>query len=404
MMAEGFFGTEEIEPAGEDLTQSLAGVRIAIDARQLRLTGVGTARYLRAGIELLIGAGADVSLLANFAGGEIAKDFPGARWEAFGSRRDIIWDQFNLPRHLRKRSFQYYWAPGNNGIPWWPTGATRKVCTTHDIIPLRLPRMYLYGSPLFALSYFVSTLSGILRSDILLTVSEASARDIFRAFRKSATVIPPDLSLRVKVNRSGHLPHDLSGSDYLIYTGGLGPHKNLKNLLAAFALSLQRIPDLRLVITGRKTQVLEPVIAALNLTNHVVLTGFVSDQEMGALLEGARALVYPSLYEGFGLPILEAFAADIPVVTCRNSSLLEVAGDAAIYVDPLSPASIADGMVAALQQDVAEKQRALGRLRLKRFEPLVARRQLIDIFATDKSTRYTRSRWQRVTPWHHTTH
>ena len=172
--------------------------------------------------------------------------------------------------------------------------------------------------------------------------------------------------------------------------------KNVGNLLAAFALSLQHSPALHLVIIGHSTEGLIPVIAELNLTNNVMLTGFVSEDEKTAILKGAQALIYPSLYEGFGLPILEAFAAEVPVLTCRNSSLVEVAGDAAIYVDPLSPTSIAQGIAEILLHDVAERQRALGRLRLKYFDPNVAQQQLIDVFTEEAPSRSLERRRRSV--------
>jgi glycosyltransferase involved in cell wall biosynthesis len=359
----------------------LAGVRIAVDARILRHAGMGLHSYQSDGVKVLMREGAEVTLLANFSGEEFVKDFPGATWDAFGSRHDIIWDQFDLPKYLRKADFQYYWAPGNKGVPFWPIGKTKTVGTTHDIIPLRLPRMYLLRKPGFALPYFVWTLSGILRSDVLLTVSESSARDIFKIFRRRSTVISSALSLRTDPSPPVRLPNELSGLDYIVYTGGLDPRKNVGNLLAGFATSLQHSPSLHLIIIGRSTETLNPLLAELNLTKSVILTGFVSEDEKTAILHGARALVYPSLYEGFGLPILEAFAARVPVLTCRNSSLVEVAGDAAIYVDPRSPASIAKGITEILQPEVADELRELGRMRLQRFDPKTTQQQLIDVFA-----------------------
>jgi glycosyltransferase involved in cell wall biosynthesis len=359
----------------------LAGVRIAVDARILRHSGMGLHSYQSDGVKILMREGAEVTLLANFSGEEFAKDFPGARWNSFGSRHDIIWDQFDLPKYLSKNDFQYYWAPGNKGIPFWPIRKTKTVGTTHDIIPLRLPRMYLLRNPGFALPYFVWTLSGILRSDVLLTVSESSAEDIFKLFRRRSTVIFSALSLRTDPSPSVQLPDELSRLDYLVYTGGLDPRKNVGNLLTAFAMKLRDSPALHLVIIGRSTETLNPLLAELNLTKSVILTGFVSEDEKTAILHGAKALVYPSIYEGFGLPILEAFAAGVPVLTCRNSSLVEVAGDAAIYVDPRSPASIAHGITEILQTEVSDTLRELGRLRLQHFDPKTAQQLLIDEFA-----------------------
>jgi glycosyltransferase involved in cell wall biosynthesis len=240
--------------------------------------------------------------------------------------------------------------------------------------------MYLLRDPGFAVPYLVWTVSGIFRSDILLTVSQSSALDIARTFHKNPIVISSMISLPNHTFDSRPLPHDLSHSDYLIYTGGMDARKNVHKLLEAFARSLPRHPDLRLVIIGRNTEHLAPLISDLDVASRVILTGFISEEEKSALLEGARALVYPSMYEGFGLPILEAFGADVPVLTCRNSSLFEVAGDAALYVDPDSAASIADGITTILQRDVADKLRTLGRAQLAKYDPLIARQKLVDVF------------------------
>src|SRR5579863_3693197 len=183
------------EMSGGTRAPRLAGVRIAVDARNLRHPGMGIHGYLDAGVRLLIREGADVVLLTNFSNDDLISDYPGARWESFGSRRDIVWDQLDLPRFLRAREFQYYWAPGNNGIPIRRSRGTRTIGTTHDVIPLRLPRMYLLRNPRFALPYLVWTFSGIVRSDELLTVSESSARDIHTFFRRRSTIIPPSFSL-----------------------------------------------------------------------------------------------------------------------------------------------------------------------------------------------------------------
>lgn len=369
------------------LGDALSGVSIAVDARYLSRPGMGMFRYLHAGIETLLAADAEVTLLSNDNRGVVCDDFPTARWERFGSHRDVVWDQWDLPRHLRAHSYQYYWAPCNNGVPWWPLGRTTTVGTTHDLIPLRLWRTYLYRRPLFAIPYLIATASAIVRSDVLLTDSESSRRDIQSIFHRRAVVVPPNLFTGLRLDPPDFLPPQLAGAEYLIYTGGLDTRKNVATLLEAFAVSLQRHPQIRLVITGGGTERLKPVIASLGIADSVILTGLVSEEEKTVLLAGARALVYPSSYEGFGLPLLEAFAADVPVVTCSNSSLVEVAGDAAVYVDPRSADSIADGIAEVLRVDVAHELRTLGRRRLEQFDPLANRRQLVEVFTTSPDRR-----------------
>ena len=136
---------------------------------------------------------------------------------------------------------------------------------------------------------------------------------------------------------------------YVLAGGSLEPRKNLPRLIAAFAL-LAREPDMgdvRLVLAGARQRgagAVEAAVSEHGLTDKVVLTGFVTDAELAALMRGAACFAYVSLYEGFGLPVLEAMAQGPPVVTSKVSSLPEVAGDAALLVDPYDPESIADGM------------------------------------------------------------
>jgi glycosyltransferase involved in cell wall biosynthesis len=137
------------------------------------------------------------------------------------------------------------------------------------------------------------------------------------------------------------------GGDYLFYLGTLQPRKNLVRLVEAFAHVRSQFPHMQLVLAGKKGWLYEELFArvlVLGLEGRVVFAGYVADEDKAALLSGATALVYPSLYEGFGLPVLEALACGTPVLTSNVSSLPEVAGDAALLVDPLDVEAIAAGM------------------------------------------------------------
>jgi glycosyltransferase involved in cell wall biosynthesis len=132
------------------------------------------------------------------------------------------------------------------------------------------------------------------------------------------------------------------------------PHKNLGRLMEAFALVARRLP-VRLVLTGwgrpRHVRELQERIAALGIERRVDWRPYAADEELLALYQGARALVLPSLHEGFGLTALEAMACGTPVVAARVSSLPEVVGEAAVLVDPLDPESIAGGLGRILTED-----------------------------------------------------
>lgn len=140
------------------------------------------------------------------------------------------------------------------------------------------------------------------------------------------------------------------GGPYALFVGGIEPRKNLHGLLEAF----RRVhANAWLVVAGGRvnwipgeTGRLETAVASLprEVRSRIVMTGYVSDADKRALLAGAEVLAYPSLYEGFGFPVLEAFSAGVPVLTSNTSSLPEVAGDAAVLVDPRDPGGIADGL------------------------------------------------------------
>ncbi len=147
--------------------------------------------------------------------------------------------------------------------------------------------------------------------------------------------------------------------DYLLYLGTLQPRKNLVRLVEAVAQILNEggsnysLTFLKLVIAGQKGWLYDEIfgrVQALGLTERVIFPGYVAEVDKPALLSGALAYVFPSLYEGFGLPVLEAMACGTPVLTSNISSLPEVAGEAALLVDPLDTAAIANGLTRLINE------------------------------------------------------
>jgi glycosyltransferase involved in cell wall biosynthesis len=164
---------------------------------------------------------------------------------------------------------------------------------------------------------------------------------------------------------------------YLLFIGGIEPRKNLEALVRAFGMVAAGEPTPKLVIAGGAvrwfpdaTDRLDEAITALppGARARVIRTGFVAADEKAALLADAAGLVYPSLYEGFGFPVLEAFAAGVPVLTSNTSSMPEVAGDAALMVDPHDEAAIAEGMQRLLAEPgLGEQLVRAGLERVKAF-------------------------------------
>lgn len=168
--------------------------------------------------------------------------------------------------------------------------------------------------------------------------------------------------------------HGLDGP-YVLFLGGLEPRKNLETLVRAFGLLEDR--RVALVVAGGPTrwapdyaECVDRAIADLpsGVRDRVVRTGYVPDEDRRALLSGAEVLAYPSRYEGFGLPVLEGFAANVPVLTSTTSSLPEVAGEAAVLVDPDDPQAIARGLDEVLRdEDLRNVLRAAGTTRVAMY-------------------------------------
>jgi glycosyltransferase involved in cell wall biosynthesis len=157
---------------------------------------------------------------------------------------------------------------------------------------------------------------------------------------------------------------------FILYVGRIYPMKNVRGLVEAFAQLRDRIPH-SLVIAGVKHYKTEPDFAAIErhgLSDRVRATGFVEDADLPVLYSMADLFVLPSLYEGFGIPLLEAMACGCPIVTSTAGSCPEVAGDAAVLVDPSNPAAIAEGILKVLSdEDLAARLIARGYARVAQF-------------------------------------
>ena len=193
-------------------------------------------------------------------------------------------------------------------------------------------------------------------ADHVLTISECSKEDIARHFgisRNKISVVPLGVDERYferfspvqkeEVLRRLNLPEQ-----FFLFVGTIQPRKNLERLLDAHAsLPLRTQKEVPLVVVGRHGWGCEALVARMNeasLSGRVCWMKYLSDRDVRVLMQVARALVFPSLYEGFGLPVVEAFASGLPVITSNTTSLPEVAGDAALLVNPLDVGEIGEAM------------------------------------------------------------
>jgi glycosyltransferase involved in cell wall biosynthesis len=261
------------------------------------------------------------------------------------------------------------------------------VVTIHDCIHLMFPQ-YLPGHLAYAYAK-LQLWTAAHRSDRVLTVSEASKLDILRRFRVPAdkiTVVYNAIDERLSLEPTDEDVERVSiryqlKDPFALYVGNIKPHKNLERLIEAFHQLRQEsaFETLKLVIIGdeiSKYQGLRRAVHVHKLHKHVRFLGFVPLETLSVLYRLASVFVFPSLYEGFGLPPLEAMYYGTPVVTSNVSSLPEVVGDAAMLVDPYSSESIADGMRRVLTDEhlrASLRERGMARAREFSWERSVRR-------------------------------
>jgi glycosyltransferase involved in cell wall biosynthesis len=258
-----------------------------------------------------------------------------------GHFRRLAWTQLALPRICRNLKADLLFAP----VPELPLGLScAAVVMVHDLIPLRFPRL---TSPLT--HYFRYYVPQVLQqARHVICNSEATARDIVDFFQVPASKITPIPLAHDAQHFHPYPAANTSTPPYFFYVGRHDPYKNLHRMISGFASLAGDLPDYEFWIAGaadpRFTPSLQAQASELGIAERVKFLDYVSYAELPILLSQAVALVYPSLWEGFGFPVLEAMACGTAVITSNLSSLPEVAGDAAILVNPYSDAEIAAAM------------------------------------------------------------
>ena len=277
------------------------------------------------------------------------------------------WEEFFLPKKLVEEKIDIYHVP-QNGIGLPKTKKCRQVVTVHDLIPYVYPETVGKGY----LKTFLTEMPRIMeQSDRIITVSHWSKRDIIRIFgfpEDKIDVIfeapePIYQPLDKEMCRRLLAQHYQIKDDYILYVGGFSPRKNLKALISAFAKIKGEVKKpVYLVLPGRRQKeqdYIDALISALDLDDLIVFPGFVPVSHLPYFYSAAKIFVYPSYYEGFGLPPLEAMACGTPVLAARASSIPEVAEEGALLFDPYDHLELAQNMVSLLTDP--EQARELGR-------------------------------------------
>lgn len=254
------------------------------------------------------------------------------------------WDQVEMPKEAFRSKIDILHQPAFSAPIFYPG---KVVVTVHDLIAM------VYGEdiPFFSRQFFGRWMPySYRRADHIISISSHTKKDLIRILgipENKITVIYLATSNEFKPIKDRLLLQSIqkkynTGAKYLLHVGTLNPRKNIGLLINVFAHVVRRFPEYRLVITGKKGWYYEGLfekVDALGLKNKVIFTGYVADEDKPALYSGATLFLFPSLYEGFGLPPLEAMSCGVPVIASKESSIPEVVGKAGVLLPPKDEAA-----------------------------------------------------------------
>ncbi|RYZ60598.1 MAG: glycosyltransferase family 1 protein [Proteobacteria bacterium] len=297
-----------------------------------------------------------------------------------GNLRNHLWEQFVLPKLAKKHKIDILHSPANMA-PMFYSGAS--VVHIHDLCFVVNPQWYSYT---FHTAYNIAIPRLAKKATRVITNSNNSRNDLLQFYNVDASKVrliywAVDQTFGARETNS---TESVTESDYILYVGSLEPRKNIGNLIEAFERMRTRNPDLKtkLVLIGGES----PLFADVRLqikTYHqdVVFKGFVSDEELRQYYRQAQAVAYPSLYEGFGLPPLEAMASGAPVVTSNTSSLPEVVGNAALMVSPYDCDQLAETLALIVRDPLLRREmRARGYEQVKKFNWYRVARNILAVY------------------------
>jgi glycosyltransferase involved in cell wall biosynthesis len=371
-------------------------MRIAINAMQVRAAKSGVGQYIHALTEAMLPQAPDVEFTVYCTRENIANytfNAPNVKPRVWGLPEKtrtlrLAYETALLPFELARRKYDVFHGPSNFLPP-------RKVCpyvvTIHDLSyyvqPERCP-------PLRRRYWYEMTSRTVKLADIIVADSENTRRDIARFFpgaEQKTRVVHlaahprfQQLSIAQAKTQLARLQPELLTYPYVLYVGTLEPGKNVERIIAAFDAVAADFPDHQLLLAGDKGWLYDTIFFAAQRARHadrIHFLGHVSDNVVVELLNFCDVFVFPSLYEGFGLPPLEAMACGAPVITSNTSSVPEVVGDAALTVTPTSTAEITDALRIVLgDEDLRDRLSAAGLQQAQRFSWQTSARQMLDIY------------------------
>ncbi len=365
-------------------------MRIAIDASTISTQG-GPRTYVLGLLDALFVLDQQNDYVVFYNDASHLGRFPQAQEVVLSGKSPLsrLWrEHVLLPKACRKLRVDVLHCP-KSAIPLLSPHCP-VVVTLHDLIPLQHPEL---ETRLAHWYWRLHIPMAVRSSNFIITISEFARREILDAFEvpeERIMVILNGFDRRMLLKReasTGSIVRDKYGlpESYLLYVGTIQPRKNIGTMIEAYVqLRREKGVNQKLVIVGRKGWLYESLftrIKDLELENEVIFTGFVPDDDLAYLYDGASVFVYLSLFEGFGIPPLEAMACAIPVVCSNTTSLPEVIGDAGISVAPTDVPSVVDAIASILNEpDLAAKLRSKGRLRAELFSWEKAAEEVLSVY------------------------
>jgi glycosyltransferase involved in cell wall biosynthesis len=362
-------------------------MRIAIDARKLSENKTGIGNYLENMMEEILKQDLENEYYL-FSDKPIKSKFEqkNVNYIEINKFRNLFrkeqiyqpfWLNVLLPSYLKKFKIDIFWGP--NFVRPLSFSGERSIITVHDLAFIEAKQ---YHSSLHSLYLRIFLRLSLFGNPKILTVSKYSKETILKhysnvsddqvditycSYNRNLFTGQYDKDYKEKVRKKHNLPQE-----YLLFVGTTTARKNLKNVIHAIKYSVdnqKKVCDLVVVgAKGNGLQELKHLVRKFNIEDRVHFLGYVEDRDLPYIYEMANIFVFPSFFEGFGIPILEAMACGTPVITSNLTSLPEVSGDAAYLIDPYSPENIAEAIEEILTNDKVRNEMIVkGYARIKEF-------------------------------------
>ena len=351
-------------------------MRIGIDATALiHKQPTGVERVTRELLEALLGQDRGNQYLL------YTPEPLGSSWARFANVENRVlparrwWTWRSLAPAISKDNLDLFWSPSNT----LPTNLPAKsLATIHDLAFLHFPKSYSWATRLRS---FLTVGRAVQTANKIITVSEQTKQDLIKKFSLSESKVEVIPNALPNMPVATPIPYILG--DYILVVGRVEARKNPTTAIKAFALIANQYPKLQLIFVGSdgyKAEEAKALASQLGLANRIQFVGFAEEKVLANLYAHARVALFPSFYEGFGLPVLEAFHYGVPLVASNTPAVAEVAGDSALLVEPTDTVAMSHALTQLLEDpELRAKLIEKGAERLKQYSWEASAEKLIEV-------------------------